>query len=302
VKIDRLIGILSLLLQKDVVTAPYLAEKFEVSRRTILRDIEDLCKAGIPVITRQGANGGISLTETYKISRTPLTRSEMQDILAGLRGLDSVHETDRYRQFMERLQTGASDYMTADQSVLIDLSSWYKPALAPKIEQIRTAIDQNREIRFLYCSPKGETQRTAEPYYLIFQWSNWYVWGWCRMREDYRLFKLNRMDQLQITDAVFQKRSAPKPDLSHESVFPGGIRVKALFEPSCQWRLTESFGPGSFKKLPDGKLLFQADYTNKENLICWLLTFRDQVLLLEPQSIREEIREALKKTLQKYEE
>lgn len=81
-KIDRLIGILSILLQKEKTTAPFLAEKFEVSRRTINRDIEALCKAGIPIVTAQGQNGGISIMEGYKIDRTLLTSDDMQAILA----------------------------------------------------------------------------------------------------------------------------------------------------------------------------------------------------------------------------
>ena len=107
-KIDRLIGILSILLQKDVVTAPYLAERFEVSRRTINRDIDDLCQAGIPIMTRQGMNGGISIMKDYKMERTLLTNAEMQDILAGLRSLDSINGTNRYGQLMEKLSVGSS--------------------------------------------------------------------------------------------------------------------------------------------------------------------------------------------------
>ena len=95
-KIDRMIGILSILLQQDKVTAPFLAEKFEVSRRTINRDIEGLCKAGIPLVTAQGTNGGISIMEGYKIDSTLLTSADMQAILAGLRRLDSVSWTNRY--------------------------------------------------------------------------------------------------------------------------------------------------------------------------------------------------------------
>lgn len=94
-KIDRQIGILSILLQRDTVTSPYLAERFEVSRRTINRDIEDLCKAGIPIVTRQGGGGSISIMENYKVDRTVFTTAEMQDILAGLRSLDSVHGANR---------------------------------------------------------------------------------------------------------------------------------------------------------------------------------------------------------------
>lgn len=299
-KIDRQLGILSILLQKEVVTAPYLAEHFEVSRRTINRDIEDLCKAGIPVVTRQGINGGISIIEKYKMDRTLLTSSEMQDILAGLRSLDSVNGTNRYGQLMEKLSAGSSDFMVGNQSVLIDLSSWYKASLAPKIELIRTAIDKTKELSFNYYSPKGESARCIEPYYLIFRWSSWYVCGWCKSREDFRLFKLNRMDKIQVSEQIFVKRQVSVPDLSNERIFPGGISVKALFEPECKWRLIEEFGSESFKEQGNGKLLFQADYTDKENLITWLMSFRDKVELLEPKDVRAEIRESIECMRRKY--
>ena len=288
-KIDRQLGILSMLLQKDTVTAPYLAEQFEVSRRTINRDIEDLCKAGIPIVTKQGVNGGISIMEDYKLDKTLFTQREMQDILAGLRSLDSVNGTNRYGKLMEKLSAGSSDFMVGNQSVLIDLSSWYKDSLAPKIELIRTAIDQCRELEFVYYSPNGESVRLIEPYYLIFRWTSWYVWGWCKKRQDFRLFKLNRMDHLQMAEKVFVKKQVSMPDLRNERIFPGGIKVKALFEPECKWRLVEEFGSGSFTEQEDGKLLFQADYTNKKNLIAWILSFGDKVELLEPQEIRAEM-------------
>ena len=174
-KIDRLIGILSILLQKETVTAPALAEHFEVSRRTIIRDIDALCQAGIPIVTKQGINGGISIMEGFKIDRTLLTNSEMKDILAGLRSLDSVNGTNRYGQLMEKLSAGSSDFMTGDQSILIDLSSWYKESLAPKIDLIRKGIDSRTLLKFQYYSPHGESCRIIEPYYLIFRWSSWYV-------------------------------------------------------------------------------------------------------------------------------
>lgn len=156
------------------------------------------------------------------------------------------------------------------------------------------------ELEFLYYSPSGESTRTIEPYYLIFRWSSWYVWGWCKKREDFRLFKLNRMDKLRISDNPFMKRPVPLPDLSSEQVFPGQIWVKALFDSACKWRLVEEFGPECFAEQEDGKLLFHADYTHKENLVTWLLTFRDQVELLEPAEIREELRAALKNALRVY--
>ena len=299
-KIDRLIGILSILTQKDTVTAPYLAEQFEVSRRTINRDIEELCKAGIPIITKQGTNGGISIMENYKLDRAILTNTEMQDILAGLRSLDSINGTNRYVQLMEKLSVGSSDFMTGNQSILIDLSSWYKDSLAPKIELIRGAIGNRLTLRFQYFSPKGESQREIEPYYLIFRWSSWYVWGWCENRQDFRLFKLNRMDKLQLTETHFPKREAPFPDLSNERIFPGHIRVKALFNADCKWRLVEEFGIDCFEEQIDGKLLFHADYTDKENLISWLMTFREHVILLEPREIRQEIEQIIENMKKMY--
>lgn len=299
-KIDRQLGILTILLQKESVTAPYLSDLFEVSSRTINRDIEDLCKAGIPIVTRQGKGGGISIIDGYKIDKTMLTHSEMQDILAGLRSLDSVNGTNRYGQLMEKLSVGSSNFLVGNQSMLIDLSSWYKDSLSSKIEMIRMAIERHRELEFYYYAPSGESQRIIEPYYLIFRWSSWYVWGWCKSRADYRLFKLNRMDKVHLSENFFSGRTAPLPDLKDEKIFPGGMKVKALFEADCKWRLVEEFGPNCYKEQKDGTLLFQADYTNKENLLTWLLTFRDKAELLEPKEIREELRQSILQMRKKY--
>lgn len=301
-KIDRLIGILAILLQKDTVTAPDLAEHFEVSRRTINRDIEDLCKAGIPIVTRQGQGGGICIMDGYRMDRTLLTHVEMKDILAGLRSLDSVNGTNRYGQLMEKLFAGSSDFMAGDQSVLIDLSSWYKKSLAPKIEMIREGIENGTEISFLYFAPKGENRRRIEPYYLIFRWSSWYVWGWCCQREDFRLFKLNRMEEVFLTGKRFEKRKPSMPDLDDGKIFPGGIKVTILFEPECKWRLVEDFGVSCFEELEDGKLLFQADYTDRENLITWIMSFRDGAVVLQPEDIRVQIKESIEGMARKYAE
>jgi len=288
-KIDRLIGILSILLQREKVTAPFLAEKFEVSRRTINRDIEDICKAGIPVVTVRGQNGGISIMEGYKIDRTLLTSSDMQSILAGLRSLDSVCGTNRYQQLMEKLSVGNSDVLTSNNHIMIDLSSWYKSSLAPKIEIIQAAIERREKISFTYYAPQGESIRVIEPYLLIFQWSSWYVWGYCLEKQDYRLFKLNRMLDLKNMVETYEVRQIPPPNLSSQRAFPIMIDVKALVKPSMKWRLIEEFGIDSFRQRDDGKLLFQFGFADKENLFSWLLSFGNQVELLEPKELRAEL-------------
>ena len=299
-KIDRLIGILSILLQEEKTTAPELAEKFEVSRRTINRDIEDLCKAGIPIRTAQGTGGGISIMDGYRIDRTILTSKDMQMILAGLRGLDSVSGKRYYGQLMEKIQTGSSEFISGKDSILIDSSSWYKGSLAPKIEVIQNAIENRHIIQFMYYAPSGESNRRVEPYYLVFQWSSWYVWGWCLERKDYRLFKLNRMDCVVETDRGFLRRDVPMPDLSNEKIFPGGIKVKALFTPNMKWRLVEEFGPNCFAETDDGRLLFSADYTDMENLVTWLMTFGAKVEVLEPEEVRDIIRRNAEEILKIY--
>lgn len=300
-KIDRLIGILSILLQQEKVTAPYLAKQFEVSRRTINRDIENLCKAGIPVVTAQGAHGGISIMEGYKIDHTLLTSSDRKAILAGLRSLDSVSGTNRYGQLMEKLSVGASGLLEGDQHILIDLSSWYKASLSPKIELIYQAIEDRELIGFTYTSSNGESKREIEPYKLVFQWSSWYVWGWCRDRANFRLFKLNRITQLQYLGVKFDKRTVLLPDLSYEKIFPNNIEVKAIFTQKCRWRLIEEFGKDSFTEQSDGNLLFQFGFTDEENLLCWILTFGEDVELLEPKSMRVKILKISKAVQEIYE-
>lgn len=235
----------------------------------------------------------------YRIDRTILTSRDMQMILAGLRSLDSISGSRYYSQLMEKLQSGSSTFISGRDSMLIDLSSWYKSSLAPKIEIIQSAIERRKQLEFRYYAPSGESTRAIEPYYLVFKWSSWYVWGWCTAREDFRLFKLNRMDDVTETNRRFDCRSVPLPDLSNEKIFPGGISVKALFTPDMKWRLVEEFGPRCFSEADDGRLFFTADYTDMDNLVSWLLTFGTKAEVLEPAEVRDKIRhiaEALEKT------
>lgn len=301
-KIDRLIGILSVLLHKEKMTAPELAERFEVSRRTINRDIEDLCKAGIPIQTSQGTGGGISIMEGYRLDRTILTSKDMQMILAGLRSLDSVSGSRYYCQLMEKIRTGSSEFISGRDSILIDLSSWYGDSLTPKIETIQDAVENRHLVRFQYYAPSGESERTVEPYFLVFRWSSWYLWGWCKDRKDFRMFKLNRMDRIQETDESFECRNIAMPDLSNEKIFPGGIKVKVLFEPDQKWRLVEEFGSKCFTEYDDGRLLFTGDYTDLGNLITWLMTFGDKAEVIEPREAREAISQMVKRMMKIYKE
>lgn len=148
-------------------------------------------------------------------------------ILAGLRSLDSVSGSRYYGQLMEKIKAGSSDLVSGRDSILIDLSSWYKGAIAPKIELIQEAIEERQHLKFHYYAPGGNSVRLIEPYYLVFKWSSWYVWGWCTQRKDFRMFKLNRMDTMMKEGTGFVPRELPVPDLSIQKIFPGEIKVKA---------------------------------------------------------------------------
>lgn len=298
-KIDRLIGILSVLLQKEKVTAPYLAEKYEVSRRTINRDIEDLCKAGIPIVTTQGSNGGISIMEGYSMDKTLLTSSEMQAILAGLQSLDSVTGGSRYRQLMDKLSLGSSDILTSNNHILINLTSWYKGSLAPKIELIQTAIEGKHLIHFDYYSLEGESSRMIEPYLLLFQWSSWYVWGYCLTRKDFRMFKLNRLTGLTDTGKVYAERENPREKIAEKIDCPGeepywkGIEITAAFWPEMKWRLIEEFGVDCYREEADGRLYMTFHWTEPKSLYSFMLSFGEKAEIISPTDMREELKQLI---------
>ncbi len=295
-KLDRLIGILSILLQRDKVTMPYLAEVFEVSRRTVSRDIEALCRAGIPISTSQGIGGGVSIMSGGRVDRALLTSREMQAILTGLRSLDSVSGTRQYAQLMEKL--AGPGFLTQEGGVLIDLAAWHKKPLSEKIDRLQEAIAQGKEVEFHYYAPSGESDRVAEPYYVVYQWGAWYLWGWCKSREDYRLFKLDRMARLALGGA-FTKRQAPYPDLSDQRVFPTRYQVEAIVPAQYKWLLVEDYGETSFTQMPDGRCRFSIGFTHLDSAVGFLLSFRGDAQVLGPEEVRRALRELGEKLLKK---
>lgn len=303
-KIDRLLGILTVLLKCDNITAPELAEKFEVSRRTINRDIENLCKAGIPLVTTQGIGGGIRIADGYKIDKTLFTTKEMQAILAGLKSLDSVSGSNQYNQLMDKFYNGKSGGLgnnVSDESghIVIDLASYYKGSLAPKIEGLKDAIENTKLVEFNYYSNDGESHRMIEPYLIVFQWSSWYVWGYCKTRNDFRLFKLNRLINLNILEESFVKRSLPTLNTNIEQIYQNNIHFVAEFETTVKWRLIEEYGIDCFTE-NNNKLLFEFDFANEDHLLTWILGFGEKVKIIEPEEMKEKYLNIISKINQIY--
>lgn len=299
-KIDRLIGILSILLQKDKVTAAELAEKFEVSRRTIVRDIEDLSKAGIPVTASLGRGGGISIMDGFKIDRTLLSEEEMKAVLTGLQSLDSVSESSRYRQIMDKLDAeNSAKAAHAGNSIIVDLAAWDKSAVSSKLDTVKSAIENCERIGFMYYSPDRTERREIEPYKLVFQWSNWYAWGYCTKRNDYRMFKLTRMTELTAGEK-FVPRDIPDYSCDKLRHAYGGVAVKVRFDSSVKWRLVDEFGAENLSEEKDGSIVMDFTWSDVPSFYSYIAGFREAAEILAPEEYRREFSELLEKMLNIY--
>jgi len=301
-KIDRLIGIITLLLQKEKITTSELAKRFEVSCRTIQRDIDDICKAGIPIVSIQGYNGGLSIASGYKMDKTVLTESELQAIFVGLMSIDSVSTTTHSQTLIEKFSNGKNVVVAEKDKILIDMASWYQDSLPDKIELIKQAISNQVKISFIYYSGKGEIGRVIEPYLIVFKWSAWYVYGYCLTKDDYRLFKLHRLWKLQNTKIPFEPRDLPEGKPDFDTYFKNAeSKLIALFDAGVKYRLIEEYGVECFTTTDSGKLLFQRFFASSDYVLHWILSFGDNVKVIEPPELISKIREHAKNILTQYE-
>jgi len=300
-KLDRLFGILTILLQKDRVTAPELAEKFEVSRRTIGRDIDAMCRAGIPVVAHQGSGGGISIAEGFKLDKSVLTADELSGIIAALKGIGSVSQQSNIERILDKLRVNTDAVVSMREPVVIDLASYDRGQLTDKIELIKRAVLYGQIIEFDYFYEKGESHRHIEPYFVVFQWAAWYVFGFCLERSDFRLFKLGRLWNLRLCDERFAPREIPAEKRDFKAWFEEDKEHKlvALFDPSEKYQLIETYGLHCYKETAEG-LRFEIKFTKREYILVWLLGFGGKVKVLEPEYIVENLKTAAEKILLRY--
>jgi len=298
-KLDRLLGILTLLMQNDRVTAPALAEKYEVNRRTIGRDIDILCQAGIPIVTHQGVGGGISIAEGFKLDKSVLTTEELSGIIAALKGIGSVTERSNMERTLDKLHANADAIVSLREPVIIDLASHYKGQLTGKIELLRRAICETRLIAFDYYYEKGESHRRIEPYFVIFQWASWYIFGFCLERQDWRMFKLLRLWNLALCEEHYIPREIPPERRDFSTAFPDNIKLIAVFRPSEEYKLIETYGLHCYRETDEG-LRLEIDFTNRKYLISWLLGFGDNVKVLEPKDVADDMRAIAQNILARY--
>lgn len=299
-KLDRLIGILSLLLQKDRITTAELAERFEVSRRTVMRDIEAINAAGIPIASEKGRGGGIYIMSGYKLDRTALSKEEMKSILSGLQSLDSVSGTNRYKLLMSKLSADSVNVNNCGDNIIIDLGGWDNTGVSKKIELIKSAMESNKTISFSYCAPGGDSSREIEPYRLIFQWSGWYVWGYCLMREDYRMFKLSRLSELTKTEKEREERDVPEYVCDKLNHSEGEIKATVEFDKTVRWRVAEEFGGDKVVVHKNGNTEQTFTWSDLPSFFQHILAFGDKAEIKAPEKYRKEFKKLVKKIYDKY--
>ncbi|MGE5654803.1 MAG: helix-turn-helix transcriptional regulator [Bacillota bacterium] len=300
-KIDRLLGIITVLLQRGKATAPELAGMFEVSRRTIQRDIDHICQAGIPLVTYQGGGGGVAIADSFKLDKSVLSVDELESIIAGLRSLGSVSKSTRIKHLINRLAPQGEAVVSIKDSVLIDLSSHYRTSLSDKIALLKEAIRERKMVSFDYYSEKGMTKRTVEPYVILFRWTAWYLLGYCCERSGFRLFKLNRLWNCWMTAEAFSPKEVPAEQLDVGEYFANGSMITILFDRSVEYILVEDYGPGSYEATEDGRLSLTVPYTNKSYILSWVLGFADKAEVVAPAELVAEIRDLARKTILRYE-
>jgi len=294
--IYRLFEIIYILLDKKKVTAGELAKHFEISTRTIYRDIDALSAAGIPILMKKGKNGGISLLPEFTLNKTVLTEAEKINILLALKATNSlgISETDTA---LNKLSSLFGKLNT--EWVEVDFSSWSNPIEEPEIfNKIKEAVIYKQVIRFLYANSKGESiSRDVEPLKLCFKSGAWYLYGYCLVRKDYRFFKLSRIKSLKVLINTFD-RSAPANIFVQKPWHGEYITLKLKLPEEMSFRVYDEFK--NFNQLDDGSFIVEINMPKGDWIYNYIFSFRENCEVLEPFEIRNGVKQKLKKGLRKY--
>ena len=300
-------------MNKKRVTAPELAAHFEVSKRTILRDIDALSAAGIPVYTTQGKGGGIFIHDHYVLDKALVSEEEQKQILFSLQSmaatamLDTGQVLGRLRNFFARPHR---------EWVAVDFSRWgHNEADNAKFETLKHAILHETAVTFDYLSPYGESKgREAFPLKLVFKSKAWYLQAFCLTDNDYRVFKFTRINKLNVAGSLRQATfghiaavprtfnhddyEAPPMQTVEEPAALDFIHVRLRIAQNAKYRLYDEFAESDITQNADGTL------TVRSALGAWIydyiLSYGTAIEVLEPQSIRDELLERTAKIMSKY--
>lgn len=296
---SRLFRIVYYLLKKGKSTAAELSEKFEVSIRTIYRDIDIISSVGIPIYATQGKGGGISILENFVLDKSLLSTTEQEQILMALQGMIAT-EGKNSDELLTKLGglfcTGNTNWIE------VDFSNWVqnKPK-QDSFNSIKQAIFDKHMISFFYFGSNKEfAKRTVEPIKLIFKSKDWYLYGYCLLKNDFRLFKLTRIKEIEILSETFTQRLSDKSRIRNMIKNERLISVKLKFDKAVAFRVYDEF-LDNVTKDENGNLYVQTDLPDNDVLYSYLFSFSDYVEVIEPEHIRQRLRKKLMEMQKKYE-
>lgn len=301
-KVDRLVSIIMTLLDKERISAQELADTFELSPRTIYRDIEAINMAGIPVRSIPGVGGGFEIMPEYKLDKKVFSTADLSVILMGLSSLSNVVRGDEFVNAFEKVKSfipaeKAKDIEIKTNQICIDLSPWVgNRNIQPYLEIIKSALRDHKLLYFEYTAHHGnKTVRTVEPYQLVLKGSHWYFQGYCHIRNDYRLFKLSRMSNLQMKQKTFIPRDYQKPILDFEEMAETKqIEVKIRIHKSVLDRALEYCTYDHFVRDGDEYYIANFPFIQNDYYYDILLGFGDKCECLEPSHVRTEIKRKIR--------
>lgn len=293
---SRLFKIVYHLLDKGQATAPELAEKFEVSVRTIYRDIDTLSSAGIPVYTEAGRNGGIHLMNDFVLDKAVLSEEEKQEILTALQ---SINFTKNISSSQTLQKLSAIFNLSSENWLEVDFSRWgNKGTDNRKFELLKSAVIQQKCVKITYADSYGTiSERIVQPLKMSYKSMSWYLKAYCTEKQDYRIFKLTRIIDLEVLADGFRKSSLPESD---EAPSQTCNTVTLSFPENMSYRVYDEFDKTQVSRRENGDLIVSVEMPEDEWLIGYLLSFGTQVDIIEPAYLKEIVAEQAKKIYEKY--
>lgn len=310
-KIDRLLAMTILLLNRGRTSAKELAERFEVSTKTIYRDMDTLGQAGIPIIAHQGTSGGFEMMSQYTISRQMLTLDEIASIFTAVKGVRAALDDrtlDRLLDKVESLLQHSDPKPGAGQpeDLLFDLNPWGQGKSArDKVRLLRQAAGQTRKVKLKYINMNGsDSWRVIEPGRLILKGNVWYLQAYCTLRENFRIFRVSRIQEMSMLLDTFNRRELPplesydwNPEWSAKEAYS---MVTLRFSPLVRHRVGDSFSPEQISIQEDGSLRVQAELALDEWFYGMVLSYGDQAVIEAPELAADEVMRRAHKIVEQY--
>ena len=293
---SRLFKIVYHLLDKGQATAPELAEKFEVSVRTIYRDIGALSGAGIPIYAEAGRNGGIHLMNDFVLDKAVLSEEEKQEILTALQ---SINFTKNISSSQTLQKLSAIFNLSSENWLEVDFSRWgNKGTDNEKFELLKSAVIHQKCVKITYANSYGTiSERIVQPLKMSYKSMSWYLKAYCTEKQDYRIFKLTRIIDLEVLADGFRKSSFPEldeaPGQTYNTIILG-------FPQNMAYRVYDEFDKTRVSRRENGDLIVSVDMPEDEWLIGYLLSFGTQVDIIEPAYLKEIVAKQAKKIYEKY--